>query len=218
MFKHLQDLNRILQDEIHTAGPHVCMQNVTTSQVYILITLIGSAGVNEQSKREAVRFFNLLIDSEEVDFIEDGAFADQLISFIRVGSNAGIMTPDIESEMVELLFAIAARLRQRRTISLAWFRPSNDTKYLSSTDVTVSKFQEFPLVYVLLEYVHHEGKTGDFARTGLLYVLEIAAGSDQLEKWIIESELATMLASGLGALYSQLSRYLTYLQRWLENC
>ncbi|KAL8717210.1 MAG: hypothetical protein Q9225_005530 [Loekoesia sp. 1 TL-2023] len=205
MSMHLQDLNRILQDEIHTAEPHLCMQNAATSQVYILVTLIGSAEVNEQTKREAVRFFNLLIDSEEVDFIEDDAFADRLISFIRIGSNVGTMTPDIESEMVELLFAIAARLRQRRTIPFAWFRPNNDTKHLPSTGVTVPKSQEFPLVYMFLEYVHREGKTGDFARTGLLYVLEIAAVSDQLEKWFIESELATMLASGLGALYSQLS-------------
>lgn len=31
--------------------------------------------------------------------------------------------------------------------------------------------------------------------------------AQDLEQWIVESDLATLMASGLGALYSQLSRY-----------
>lgn len=54
--------------------------------------------------------------------------------------------------------------------------------------------------------MHHEGRVGDFARTGLLYIIEAAYTSGDLEKWIVESDLATLMASGLGALYSQLSR------------
>ncbi|KAL9002723.1 MAG: hypothetical protein Q9188_004362 [Gyalolechia gomerana] len=200
-------MNRLLQDEIHTGSGHVCLQNVATSQVYILVTSIGSAAVNEQAKREAAHFVNFLIDSEEVDFIQDAAFADRLTSFIRDDSRASLVTPDAESGMAELLFAIAAKLRQRRTIPSAWFRPNQEGERgrSSNNNVSLSRFQEFPLVYMLLEYVHHKGKSGDFARTGLLYILESAAWSDELEKWIIESELATMMASGLGALYSQLS-------------
>ena len=56
--------------------------------------------------------------------------------------------------------------------------------------------------------MHHDGKSGDFARTGLLYLIESATHSASLEQWIIESDLATLMASGLGALYSQLSRKL----------
>ncbi len=55
--------------------------------------------------------------------------------------------------------------------------------------------------------MHHEGRVGDFARTGLLYIIEAASSSIDLEQWIVESDLATLMASGLGALYSQLSRY-----------
>ncbi|KAI4126226.1 MAG: hypothetical protein LQ338_003850 [Usnochroma carphineum] len=206
-FFHLQNINRALQAETCSAPPHLCMQDVSTSQIYILVTLAGSASRNGQLMREAVRFFNLLIDSEEVDFIEDGAFADRLISFIRIAAGTGQLTPDAESEMVELLFATAAKLRHRPTMPPAWFRPDDDTtrKCLPQTRLTDAKSQDFPLVYLLLEYVYHEGKTGDFARTGLLYLLEIAGRAEKLERWIIESELPTMMASGLGALYSQLS-------------
>ncbi|KAL8937103.1 MAG: hypothetical protein Q9211_003855 [Gyalolechia sp. 1 TL-2023] len=210
---HLQTLNRLLQDEIHTGSGHVCLQNVATSQVYTLVASIGSAAVNEPGKGEVVRFFNFLIESEEVDFMQDIAFADRLTHFIRGDSHGHVVPPDTGSGMVELLFAVAAKLRQRRTLPSAWFRPNPDGPngeqgHSSNKRVLVSTFQEFPLVYMLLEYVHHEGKSGDFARTGLLYVLESAARFNELEKWIIESEVATMMASGLGALYSQLSRYL----------
>jgi Retinoic acid induced 16-like protein len=76
--------------------------------------------------------------------------------------------------------------------------------HLDPTDVLIK--EEFPLFYLLIDYVHHEGKVGDFARTGLLYIIEAASSSADLEKWIVESDLATLMASGLGALYSQLSR------------
>ncbi|KAL5598754.1 hypothetical protein BROUX41_003910 [Berkeleyomyces rouxiae] len=68
--------------------------------------------------------------------------------------------------------------------------------------------QDFPLFYVLMEYIHHEGKIGDFARTGLLYIIEASSSSAALEQWIVESDLSTLMATGLGAQYSQLSRKL----------
>ena len=189
------------------------MQLVATWQIYILVTLIASVGFNQQIQREAVRFFSLLIDSEEVDFIEDGAFADRLVSFVRVGLSSESVTKETESGMAELLFAVAARLRQRRAVPSAWYRANGGTnqKSLPSSGTAATKSKEFPLMFLLLEYVHYDGKIGDFARTGLLYILELAAGSDAFEKWIIESELATMMASGLGALYSQLSRCLAFM-------
>jgi Retinoic acid induced 16-like protein len=68
--------------------------------------------------------------------------------------------------------------------------------------------EDFPLFYLLIDYIHHEGRIGDFARTGLLYIIEAASNSVALEQWIVESDLATLMATGLGALYSQLSRKL----------
>ncbi|KAK9326440.1 Retinoic acid induced 16-like protein-domain-containing protein [Lipomyces orientalis] len=68
------------------------------------------------------------------------------------------------------------------------------------------KINDFPLFYFLLEFIHHEDKAGEFARTGLLYIVESAWPSSPLEQWIIESDFGTLMASGLGALYSQLSR------------
>ncbi|CAM0136996.1 hypothetical protein VKS41_008147 [Umbelopsis sp. WA50703] len=65
---------------------------------------------------------------------------------------------------------------------------------------------EFVLFTYLLRFVHREGKSGDFARTGLLFLMEMATG--QLADFILESDFATIMAAGLGALYSQLPRKL----------
>lgn len=167
---------------------------------------------NEQATKEIFRFFGLLVDTEEEDFINDTSFADRLIVFVQAASSVATTQGfDVEIEIAELLFAIAAKLRQQSEVPPAWFRPSVDAELdsLPSASTPIPRPQEFPLVLMLLDYVHYDGKVGDFARTGLLYILESAGRSYKLEKWIIESELATMMASGLGALYSQLSRFAT---------
>lgn len=65
---------------------------------------------------------------------------------------------------------------------------------------------EFLLFTYLLRYIHREGRSGDYARTGLLFLMEMA--TDQLGDFILESDFATIMAAGLGALYSQLPRKL----------
>lgn len=142
--------------------------------------------------------------------MNDTSFADRLIVFVQAASSVGTTRGFyVETEIAELLFAIAAKLRHQSEVPPAWFRPSVDAELdsLRSANIPVPKSQELPLVFLLLDYVHYNGEVGDFARTGLLYILESAGRSYKLEKWIVESELATMMASGLGALYSQLSRF-----------
>ncbi|KAG0314585.1 hypothetical protein BGZ99_008048 [Dissophora globulifera] len=65
---------------------------------------------------------------------------------------------------------------------------------------------EFLLFTYLSKFVHREGKTGDFARTGLLFLMELATGS--LGEYIMESDFTSLLSAGVGASYSQLPRKL----------
>ncbi|KAF9966310.1 hypothetical protein BGZ70_002716, partial [Mortierella alpina] len=65
---------------------------------------------------------------------------------------------------------------------------------------------EFLLFTYLSKFVHREGKAGDFARTGLLFLMELAHGS--LGDYILDTDFATYLTAGIGALYSQLPRKL----------
>lgn len=112
---------------------------------------------------------------------------------------------DRHSEEVfsELLFVIASRLKAEPQQLIRWFQLLG---LLSQDEHDSQANGDHPLFYLLLDYVYHEGNVGDYARTGLLYLIEVISSSPQLERWMIKSDLSTLMASGLGALYSQLSR------------
>lgn len=130
------------------------------------------------------------------------------------GVNSVRLGLDTESRVVELAFNITTKIRLNPEILPAWFKTQqagrNDGDEDDSRDRFAGRTQrgDFPLFYILMDYIHHEGKVGDFARTGLLYIIEAASSSGPLEQWIVESDLSTLMATGLGALYSQLSRKL----------
>ena len=160
-----------------------------------------------------------LIESEEEGFLENERFAHALMVFVErtAGSGNPHVGEDTEGEIIELLFGIAAKIRLQPEILPVWFRDREQSRKRrasvsaggSSKEqdfVGVTSKEDFPLCYQLIDHVHHEGRMGDFARTGLLYIFESASKSAELEKWIVASDMPTLMATGLGALYSQLSR------------
>lgn len=87
--------------------------------------------------------------------------------------------------------------------------------------------REFPLLYLLVKNAHNDTQLGDYARTGLLYLIGIISKSTELVNWAINSDLAALMVSSLGALYSQISRgdsldtnnkhiFFTYLLFWQD--
>ncbi|KAI4859432.1 Retinoic acid induced 16-like protein-domain-containing protein [Hypoxylon rubiginosum] len=213
----LQGLTNVLADESRRPLPHPCISFCATKQIYIPIAKIASTSYNEWIIKEAVLFFATLVESEEEAFVESDAFSASLTTLlVRItGANSIRLGPDTEVKVVELAFNITTKIRLEPQILPAWFksRPGDHASEERSTDQR-EKFagrtqkQDFPLFYLLMDYIHHEGKIGDFARTGLLYIIEAASSSVALEQWIVESDLSTLMATGLGALYSQLSRKL----------
>ena len=177
---------------------------MSTFRVYTALVKLASGYHSDAVIIQALETLRILIDSEEVEFLEEKGFADALIGFLSRTSTTGplMVSVDTEGKIVEVLFAVAARLRLQPKLLKTWFRPTTAN---IGADSRASK-DVFPLFYLTLDYVHHDGRVGDFARTGLLYLIESASHSEALERWIVESDLATLMASGLGALYSQLSR------------
>ncbi|KAI9597943.1 Retinoic acid induced 16-like protein-domain-containing protein [Syncephalis fuscata] len=73
------------------------------------------------------------------------------------------------------------------------------------TPVTPKPDYEFALFSYLLGYVHREGKAGDYARTAILFIIELATGS--LGDYLLQSSsFPAITAAGIGALFSQLPR------------
>ena len=165
---------------------------------------------NESIVQKTLFIFKILVDCEEAEFLNQKTFADALLGFIGTTSTTGPLMVSVDTEGIkaEVLFAIASKLRLQPNLLPTWFR-SNPAGEVCDLGPRIGKDKDvFPLFYLVLDYVHYDGRVGDFARTGLLYIIESASHSEALERWIVESDLATLMASGLGALYSQLSRKL----------
>lgn len=203
-----------MEEEIRSPAPHPCIVHVASSQLYDIVATIAQSFPSEQIIHLTLKFFNLLVDNEEGGFVEDDGFADVVIKCLdKISSLDSLLVgAQTEGDIAELLFGVAARIRLQPSILPVWFRPrteagaSTRTKFDLSTSSSPDR-QVFPLFYFLVEYLHHDGRVGDFARTGLLYLLGSSVHSEELEKWIVESDLPKMMASGLGALYGRLSRY-----------
>jgi hypothetical protein len=209
----VQEMTHILNDESRRPLPHPCISFAAAKQIFLPIGKIATTSYNEWIVKEVVYFFATLIESEEEPFVENDAFASSLTNLlVRItGANGIRLDTDTESRVVELCFNITTKIRLAPEILPAWFRTRQSTGGKGQPEDSHDRFagktqkQDFPLFYILMDYIHHEGKVGDFARTGLLYIIEAASSSVELEQWIVESDLSTLMATGLGALYSQLS-------------
>ncbi|RPA87702.1 hypothetical protein BJ508DRAFT_410435 [Ascobolus immersus RN42] len=211
--ERLQDL---MEQLVHTLieeskrSDRLCLNFAYDQRVFLAISKVAQNGSRDVS-RVAIKAFSTLLDNEE-DFLSQESFALSLIDFLtETKKRTG---PGLEVEFVELLFNIASKIRGNPAILPVWFTSAGqygvDFQSLPEAErfAGVTNKDDFPLFYLLIDYVHNEAPVGEFARTGLLYIIEAASSSRELEKWIVESDLATLMASGLGALYSQLSRKL----------
>lgn len=203
----LNRLNTILHDETRKAAPHSCLLHTASTQIYIIVAKLALSSDNPDVINGARQFFHILINGEAEGVLDSKIFARSLIDLVRRNTLTSTIVVDEkgEADLVELLFEIATKIRVDPDILPAWFYPERDQSR-SRVQGAEARRNQFPLFYLLVEYVHLDGPQGDFARTGLLYLTDIASRSKPLEKWMIESDLAPQMASGLCALYSRLSR------------
>ncbi|USW52810.1 Putative FHF complex subunit HOOK interacting protein [Septoria linicola] len=216
---HLDRVATLLREESRAPVPHICFQFASKNRIYAAISRVATVSQYEPIIRAGVAVFAALVDSEEEDFLANGHFAKSLMLLVRKVVDSGDYLIEVETEtaILELLFTIAAKIRLQPEILPVWFqstvKPEHEDVFLKEKKsfVGITQKDDFPLCYLLIDRVHHEGRIGDFARTGLLYVFEATGRSNELEEWVINSDLPTLMASGLGALYSQLSRELSIL-------
>ncbi|KAM5447290.1 hypothetical protein MaudCBS49596_006052 [Microsporum audouinii] len=219
----LNRLNSILRDESRGPSPHPCHADAATSQVYRTVTKLALATHDPGVVSAAAVLLNTLIESEVDGIVDSSVFSRALVDLVSRANPVSCLDQrdheDGESKLVELVFGVANVIRLRPEILPAWFSPEEkkdggeprriDPSLRSGKEFAgVTRRDDFPLFYLLVDYVHYEGRTGDFARTGLLYIIETASKVKELERWLIESDMATLMAIGLGASYSQLSRLL----------
>ncbi|RMZ91083.1 hypothetical protein DV736_g1684, partial [Chaetothyriales sp. CBS 134916] len=209
----LDRLNKLLVEESRKAVPHSCLSHIATSQIYIIVTKLALQSQDNDVTQVSSQLFHLLIDGDAEGLLDNKLFSRSLIDLVRYTLLALRVVVDdpTKSSLIELLFSVCSKIRLDPSILPAWFHPERERSQGRALQGE-SRRSQFPLFYVLVQFVHHDGAVGDFARTGLLYLTETAARSKSLETWMIESDLAPQMASGLGALYSSLSRHFPSLE------
>jgi Retinoic acid induced 16-like protein/Family of unknown function (DUF5917) len=221
-------LNTLLDDESKRAAPYPCLLYVVSTQIYIIVSKLALSLEDAQVVVASTRFFNILVHGEAEGVLDSKIFARSLIELVRkttaqIPRTSLHIDQDELSEqdighLIELLFSVTTKIRLDPDILPAWFYPERDQpegQNVTSSELAfagATRKNAFPLFYLLIQYVYHDGQMGDFARTGLLFLTETASKSKSLEKWMIESDLATIMASGLGALYSRLAARLPQLE------
>lgn len=216
-------MNSILSDESRGPSPHPCHVDAATSQVYLTVAKLALATNDPGIISLSARLFNTLIEAEVDGIVDSQTFSRALVELVSRahgadgdgGGDGGDGGGGEDAKLVELVFGVANIIRLRPEVLPAWFLPQeqdDETAGLQGKEefAGATRRGDFPLFYLLVDYVHCEGRTGDFARTGLLYIIETASKVKELEKWLIESDMATLMATGLGASYSQLSRYVGF--------
>lgn len=215
----LDRVSALIREDARAPIPHLTLQFAASQQIYTVIARAATISQYEPIVYSTVAVFAALVDSDEEDYLSSGAFAKSLMRLATkvVDSGAMLISTDTETAILELLFTIAAKIRLQPEMLSFWFRstakPELEDVFVKEKKsfVGITKRDDFTLCYILIDRVHHEGRVGDFARTGLLYIFEAAGRSIELEEWLVSSDLPTLMASGLGALYSQLSRELSIL-------
>lgn len=210
----------LIREETRAPIPHLTLQFAAGNQIYNVIARAATVSQDERIISATVAVMAAMVDSEEEDFVASAAFAKSLMRLVtKVADNRAkiMISIDTETAILELLFTITAKIRLQPDILTFWFhstaKPELEDVFVKEKKsfVGITQKDDFPLCYLLIDRVHHEGRIGDFARTGLLYIFEATGRSEDLEEWVVSSDLPTLMASGLGALYSQLSRELSIL-------
>ncbi|CEP16382.1 hypothetical protein [Parasitella parasitica] len=168
---------------------------------------------------EAIQMINSMIELLDDRFLVHNAVHKPTIKLLRFCVLDDRQSELYSDSLVDLMYTICSKIHGFPALLNIFFHDKHwlttpqkstlgeqHTNTAGSVSATAPHDYEFLLFTYLLRFVHREGRSGDYARTGLLFLMEMA--EDQLGDFILESDFATIMAAGLGALYSQLPRKL----------
>jgi hypothetical protein len=153
-------------------------------------------------KGEVIRLFSNLLVLLDERFVVHNAVHKPLVRLLRScvqpedGDNMGWRTadPEYEEDLVDLMCHVCSRIKSSPELIVIFFHdrtprpslqpsagvvrpasPTGSTSTLASSQATHQRPEyEFLIFSYLLRFVHREGRTGDFARAGLLFLVDVA--------------------------------------------
>ncbi|GAA5804481.1 hypothetical protein HPULCUR_009976 [Helicostylum pulchrum] len=210
--RHMVDMlvNEEAQQEDNTTG--VCMEYFLKNGILqYLVNVSEKLDYPEGIRGEAIRTIASMVDLLDDRFLVHNAVHKPTIKLLRFCVLDERQSELYHEDLVDLMYIICSKIHGFPALLNIFF---HDKQWLTTPqkpspplppNTTLPEY-EFLLFTYLLRFVHREGRSGDFARTGLLFLMEMA--THQLGDFILESDFATIMSAGLGALYSQLPRKL----------
>jgi hypothetical protein len=203
------------RQEDNTAG--VCMEYFLKNGILqYFVNVAEKADYPVGFRGEAIRTIASMVDLLDDRFLVHNAVHRPTIKLLRFCVLDDHQSELYNDDLVDLMYIICSKIHGFPALLNIFFHdkhwlttPQKNTEHpISNNEQQQQKLPEyeFLLFTYLLRFVHREGRSGDFARTGLLFLMEMAR--DELGEFILGSDFATIMAAGLGALYSQLPRKL----------
>lgn len=185
------------QEEDSTTG--VCMEYFLKNGVLqYLVSVAEKADYPVGIRGETIRMIANMVDLLDDRFLVHNAVHRPTIRLLRFCVLDERQSELYHEDLVDLMYTICSKIHGFPALLNIFFHDKQQED---------RREYEFLLFTYLLRFVHREGRSGDYARTGLLFVMEMAS-SDPLAEFILSSDFAIIMAAGLGALYSQLPRKL----------
>ncbi|KAI8889837.1 hypothetical protein K501DRAFT_328960 [Backusella circina FSU 941] len=205
------------RQEDNTTG--VCMEYFLKNDIlHYVVNEAEKADYPVGFRGEAIRTIASMVDLLDERFLVHNAVHKPTIKLLRFCVLDDLQSELYSDDLVDLMYIICSKIHGFPDLLNIFF---HDKQWLTTPQKTSSTTTsarphpteqhdkpeyEFLLFTYLLRFVHREGRSGDYARTGLLFLMEMATG--QLGEFILGSDFATIMSAGLGALYSQLPRKL----------
>ncbi|OZJ05668.1 hypothetical protein BZG36_01408 [Bifiguratus adelaidae] len=210
----------------------VCMEYLLKNGVLGVLVNISEADYPLGIRGETLRTIASMIDLSDERFLVHNAVHRPTAKLLRQYVQREVHSELYQDDLVDLMYIICSKIHGYPELlniffhDKQWFgvprrSPSQPASPVierngyhdMGEDVnaiiqpsTKQPQYEFLLFTYLLQFVHREGKSGDFARTGIMFLVEMADGD--LGTFIEGSDFSTIVVAGLGAVYSQLPRRL----------
>ncbi|KAI7882978.1 hypothetical protein K492DRAFT_185572 [Lichtheimia hyalospora FSU 10163] len=195
-----------------------CMEYLLKNQ--LLRRLVNVAEKSDHPvgiRGELIRTIANMVDLLGYWFLEHKEVHGPTIKLLRFCVIDQRQSDVYHEDLVDLMYTICSKIHGRPVLlniffhDKRWLTTPQKTKQPPDNPIRTPESSkepeyEFLLFSYLLRFVHREGRTGDYARTGLLFIMEMA--TQQLGDFILESDFALTMGAGLCALYSQLPRKL----------
>jgi hypothetical protein len=202
-------VDMLVDEEAREEGdtPGVCMEYfLKHGLLHYLVNVSEKMDYPQGIRRESIRTIASMVDILDDKFLVQSVVHTPTIKLLKF-----CVLDERQSELdheylVDLMYKICSKIHSVPGLLDIFFHklttPQKTTPPSSSGKVDPPPEYEFLLFTYLLRFVHQD----DFARTGLLFLIEMA--TDKLGDFILTSDFATIVAASLDALYSQLPRKL----------